>query len=185
MTRKIKVFLSITLIIQFLIPAYLLSHHYSVMNTALESGTEYRFKITSIEFDYYTADDNEYEYICENIYFRIAEINALYNGKIAVSLDENGLPVLEVLKDKKQTDSWFDYDYYSQCCDISADKFTFSPDMNTREIIRRINSEYSWFNRNDEDKTYAYLSAKIYKGIFIPTAIYFNGIKVISITNER
>ena len=61
---------------------------------------------------------------------------------------------------------------------------TFAPDRSATDIIRKISREYSWFNRNDEYKTYAYVTAKIYKGVFIPTAIYFNGIEVITITNE-
>ena len=184
MTRKIKAFLSLTLIIQLLIPAYLLVGHYSVMDTALTSATEYRFRINSIKFDYYVDTDNSYNYVCEEISLRVEEIDSLHNKKIAVSLNENGIPVLEELKNKNQTDIWFDYDYYEQYCKLSADEFTFSPDRSPRSIITDIRSEYSWFNRNDENKTYAYLTAKIYKGVFIPTAIYFNGIKVITITSE-
>ena len=182
MTRKAKVLLILTLIIQLIIPAYLLSHHYSVTNSALTSATEYRFRINSIDFDYYTDDDNNY--VCTGMDFHVEEIDGLRNKKIAVSLNENGLPVLEELKDKKQTDIWFDYDYYKQSRELSADDITFSPDRKMTEIIADIRSEYSWFNRKDENKTYAYVTAKIYKGVFIPTAIYFNGIEVITITNE-
>ena len=182
MTRKAKVFLCFALIIQLVIPAYLLSHHYSVMNTALESATEYRFRINNIDFDYYTDVDNNY--VCTEITFRVEEIDGLYNRKIAVSLNENGFPVVEELKDKKQTDIWFDYDYYKQSRELSSDEFTFAPDRNATDVIKRIRKEYSWFNRNDENKTYAYVTAKIYKGVFIPTAIYFNGIEVITITNN-
>lgn len=182
MTRKAKVLLILTLIIQLIIPAYLLSHHYSVTNSALTSATEYRFRINSIDFGYYKDEDNNF--VCDEIRFYVEEIDGLRNKKIAVSLNENGLPVLEELKDKKQTDIWFDYDYYKQSRELSADDITFSPDRNMTEIIADIRSEYSWFNRKDENKTYAYVTAKIYKGVFIPTAIYFNGIEVITITNE-
>ncbi|MBQ2758548.1 MAG: hypothetical protein IJE93_02145 [Clostridia bacterium] len=182
MTRKAKVLLILTLIIQLIIPAYLLSHHYSVTNSALMSATEYRFRINSIDFGYYKDEDNNF--VCDEIRFYVEEIDGLRNKKIAVSLNENGLPVLEELKDKKQTDIWFDYDYYKQSRELSADDITFSPNRNMTEIIADIRSEYSWFNRKDENKTYAYVTAKIYKGVFIPTAIYFNGIEVITITNE-
>lgn len=182
MTRKAKVLLILTLIIQLIIPAYLLSHHYSVTNSALTSATEYRFRINSIDFGYYKDEDNNF--VCDEIRFYVEEIDGLRNKKIAVSLNENGLPVLEELKDKKQTDIWFDYDYYKQSRELSADDITFSPNRNMTEIIADIRSEYSWFNRKDENKTYAYVTAKIYKGVFIPTAIYFNGIEVITITNE-
>lgn len=182
MTRKAKVLLILTLIIQLIIPAYLLSHHYSVTNSALTSATEYRFRINSIDFGYYKDEDNNF--VCDEIRFYVEEIDGLRNKKIAVSLNENGLPVLEELKDKKQTDIWFDYDYYKQSRELSADDITFSPNRNMTEIIADIRSEYSWFNRKDENKTYAYVTAKIYKGVFIPTAIYFNGVEVITITNE-
>lgn len=182
MTRKAKVLLILTLIIQLIIPAYLLSHHYSVTNTALESATEYRFRINSIDFGYYKDEYNNF--VCDEIRFYVEEIDGLRNKKIAVSLNENGLPVVEELEDKKQTDIWFDYDYYKQSRELSADDITFSPDSSATDIIRKISREYSWFNRNDEYKTYAYVTAKIYKGVFIPTAIYFNGVEVITITNE-
>lgn len=182
MTRKAKVFLCFALIIQLLIPAYLLSRHYSVMNTALTSVTEYRFRINRIDFEYYTDNDNNY--VCTGIDFHVEEIDGLYNRKIAVSLNENSMPVVDELKDEKQTDIWFDYDYYKQSRELSADEITFSPDRSVRSIISDIRKEYSWFNRKDENKTYAYVTAKIYKGLFIPTAIYFNGIKVITITTE-
>ena len=182
MTLKAKAFLCFALIIQLLVPAYLLSHHYSVTNSALTSATEYRFRINSIKFDYSIDSDNDY--ICEGIDFRVEEIDGLWDKKIAVSLNENGVSVVEELEDKKQTDVWFDYDYYKQSRYLSPDEITFSPDRSVRSIISDIRSEYSWFNRNDEYKTYAYVTAKIYKGVFIPTAIYFNGIEVITITNE-
>lgn len=182
MTLKAKAFLCFALIIQLLVPVYLLSHHYSVTNSALTSATEYRFRINSIKFDYSIDSDNDY--ICEGIDFRVEEIDGLWDKKIAVSLNENGLPVVEELKDKKQTDIWFDYAYYKQSRELSSDEFTFAPDRSATDIIKRIRKEYSWFNRNDENKTYAYVTAKIYKGVFIPTAIYFNGIEVITITNE-
>lgn len=181
MTRKIKAFLALTLIIQLLIPAYLLIHHYSVTNTALESATEYRFRINSMHFDIF-SDVDVYE--CKEISFSVEEIVGFYNQKIAVSLNENGMPVLEELKDKKQTDIWFDYDYYRQKTNLYTEDITFSDGIDIQSTIRKIKSEYSWFNRKDEYKTYAYLTAKIYKGVFIPTAIYFNGIKVITINND-
>lgn len=181
MTRKIKAFLALSLVIQLLIPAYLLIHHYSVTNTALESATEYRFRINSMHFDIF-SDVDVYE--CKEISFSVEEIVGFYNQKIAVSLNENGMPVLEELKDKKQTDTWFDYDYYDQKTNLYPEDFTFADGIDIQRTIRKIKSEYSWFNRKDENKTYAYLTAKIYKGVFIPTAIYFNGVKIITINNE-
>lgn len=182
MNKKMKIFLALTLIIQLLIPSYLLYHHYTVMDTALNSAEEYRFRINHFDFEIPANADADYE--CESIYFTVEEIEGNYNNKIAVSVAENGSIIVSELENTAQTDSWFDYDYYRQYRRLNRDDFVFPENISERYVINEIRKEYAWYNRNDADRKYAYVAAKIHKGVFIPTAIYFEGLKVITIIND-
>ncbi len=182
MNKKMKVLLALTLIIQLLIPSYLLYHHYTVMDTALNSAEEYRFRIDSLEFEIPTDPDADYE--CESVYFRVTDIEAFYNKKIAVTLSEDGFPQVDEVDNSNKSDCWFDYKHYKQSKNLYKEDFAFNADIAVRYTLNKLRKEYAWYNKNDEDRKYAYVSAKIYKGRFIPTAIYFEGIKVITINNN-
>ncbi len=181
MSKKLKILVILTLIIQLIIPSYLLYHHYSVTEAAINSGTEYKFRISYIEFD---AADAQSKEECKSIHFFLDGLSGLYKSKIAVSADEYGFATMSELKNKNQTDYWFDYDYYNKNTDLSEGEFAFADGIYAREMMNRIRSEYSWFNRNDSNRNYAYVYAKVYKGVFIPTAIYFEGLKVIEFINN-
>lgn len=179
MKNKIKIFLILVLVIQLLVPSYLLVHHYSLINTAMEEKTEYLFVIDYMEF--WSDSKNYTEEYVSTLHFSIYDTAGLYNERIAVSADENGIARLRALEDKKQTDIWFDYDYYEKSNSVGEGEFSFTERENAPDIVKELRQRYLWYNRKDENKEYVYLSAKIYKGIFIPTAIYYRGEKVIEI----
>lgn len=179
MNKKIKALVALTLIIQLLIPSYLLIYHYTVLDAAFDSETEYRFRIYDMDFDapplINTTDD------CLGLYFDI-ENAILYNSApIAVSTDENGQAVLSVLESKWQTDNWFDYKIYEQNSYISKVDFTFEPDIDAVVLMNEIRSNFLWLNRNNKYNPGVYVTAKVHKGIFIPTAVYYGEVKVITI----
>ena len=177
MKNKLKIFLIFALVIQLFVPSYLLVHHYSLISTAMEQKTEYLFVISYLEF---LSDDKKYtaEEV-DSLHFAVFYTEGLYNERIAVSADENGIARLSELGDKK-TDIWFDYDYYDKSQTVTADRFSFTEEASP-DIVRELHQRYFWYNRNDENKEYAYLSVKVYKGIFIPTAIYYKGEKIMTI----
>lgn len=177
MKNKMKIFLIFALVIQLFVPSFLLTHHYSLIKTAMLEKTEYLFVISYLEF---WSDDKKYtaEEV-DSLHFSVYDTVGLYNERIAVSADENGIARLSELGDKK-TDIWFDYDYYDKSQTIPADRFSFTEEASP-DIVRELHQRYFWYNRNDENKEYAYLSVKVYKGIFIPTAIYYKGEKIMTI----
>ncbi len=181
MKNKTKIFIALALVLQLFIPSYLLIHHYSLINNALDEETEYCFKLRSIEFKTQNWEWTNTEKDADFLYFSIYDTLGMYDKRIAVSTDENGLAVLSELKNKRQTDSWFDYDYYNNGCGFDSGEFAFEPGIDTYDIITELRNQYSWFNRNDENREYAFVTAKVYKGLFIPTAIYFRGEKILTI----
>lgn len=181
MNKATKILLSLTLVIQLLIPGYLLFHHYSLINTAMETEAQYRFRLSSLSFSYPAGKDTAEA--VEAVFFEIENLFYLYDKKITVSVDDNGIALTKEADDTAGA-CWFHYDYYIKNSEIYKNNFTFEPDVNVRDLINEVRKEYSWFNRNDENRIYAYVTAKIHKGIFIPTAIYFGDTKIITITSE-
>lgn len=184
MKKSAKIITALTLIIQLLIPSYLLVHHYTLINTALKSEDEYMFEIDIIHFDH----KNIFNYSADGInsfYFEIFDFMPLDTEKIAVEKDEDGqLTVKELTKDNK-TDVWFNYDYYSKNSFFTRGEYQFESTDNISTLITSINKEYYALSTKDEVRNPAYVSVKIYKGIFIPTAIYFNGEKILTITKKN
>ncbi len=178
MSRKAKALLALTLILQLLIPSYLMLHHYSVINEAKRSQTEYRFRLSDIDFSY--SAGNPSADTIESLSYTVQDVLYLHDKKMGVSVDETGL-ASTVSADESAKDCWFDYDYYYKNTEITADDITFEPDVDVRALINELRNQYSWFNRKDENRIYAYVTAKIHKGIFIPTAVYFGDIKVLTI----
>ncbi len=178
MNKKIKIFLALTLVIQILIPSFLLLNHYSVIKEAKESETEYCFRLIDIYF-FYPAGDISADTVISLSY---TVEDALYSRdkRMTVSVDETGLAAI-ASADENSGDCWFDYDYYMKNKEILSSNFTFEPDIDVQALIKELRSQYSWFNRNNENRIYAYVTAKIHKGIFLPTAIYLGDIKILTI----
>ena len=182
MNKKMKAALVLTLVVQLLIPVYLLSYHYTVTDTALNSSREYRFRITTLEFD--IPDDVNADFECDSIYFKVADIEKRSGEKIEVTSNEYGFAKVSERENGSQTDNWFDYKQYKQYRKLNKNDFTFNSDIAVRYTMNEMRKAYAWYNKNDENREYAYVTAKVYKGRFIPTAIYFNGIKVLTINNS-
>ena len=53
--------------------------------------------------------------------------------------------------------------------------------MDIKALVTEINQTYGWVSDLHENGSYAYVTAKVYRGVFIPTAIYVKGEKVITI----
>lgn len=185
MKKKIKLCLIFTLILQLLIPSYLLINHYTCEKKALESEKEYLFLLSDITF---FTDRRGSITECESFHFFIDQAYNFYNSKIAVTETDNGIAVLE--EKTTGTDIWFDYNHYKKKQDIYSDSFTFENDSAILDTIREIETEYSskWSYSDFEEiiqpetqEKKAFISAKVYKGIFIPTAVYFGTQKILTI----
>lgn len=181
MTQKTKIFIALTLVIQLLFPTGLLVHRHTVLKEALATEDEYIFELSELRLvvpntAYPSADS------CEAFWFSINDVYAYSAAKIAVSVGADGLAVVSELDRKKDTDCWFSYDYYNKNSNFEKGEFTIIT-TDFRQLRSEIISEYSIFNKNAEEKP-AYVTAKIHNGVFLPTAIYFNGEKIIDISAQ-
>ena len=75
-------------------------------------------------------------------------------------------------------ETWF----YGRCFteEIAPESYSFAEGTDPDTIRAQIRAEYNLKNQRDRES--AYLTAKIYRGVFLPTAIYFRGEKIIDIT---
>ncbi len=183
MNKKLKIFLALTLVIQLLVPSFLLIHHYSVLSTAKNLETEYKFELSHLAFDDRYVHENSFAKIEDGaLEFDIAEGWRISKAKVTPVLSpQNNVITLQELKDNDKTDVWFYYRYYRQNSTIEPERFSFEPGVDKGSVKLAIRTEYYNYKVDAEEKEPAYLTAKIYKGVFIPTAIYFRGEKIISI----
>ena len=64
---------------------------------------------------------------------------------------------------------------------LEADSYSFVNPEKKGAIKQALRTEYLQYKSDSEEYEKAYLTAKIYKGLFLPTAIYFRGEKIIDI----
>ena len=184
MNKKSKIVITVTLIItiliQIFIPSFLLIHHYTLITNTLATETEYRFQLDRIYIDYNNSGVVTASSVT-GLTFEIYDVYSLHNEKFTAAVNENGIAVVKEIEGIPRNDSWFNYKYYANSTFHPPENLTVEKDVNVMKTITDIHRQYNWFNRNDPDREYAYVTAKIYKGMFIPTAIYFRDQKIITI----
>lgn len=185
MNKKLRIILALTLIVQLLIPVGMLYHHATIRNFALNHSLEYKFKLLDIDFwdfDYMDEDTDSYS---GTINLEVGGVRNYYNRKIAVTIGEDGFVDLAELENRMQTNCWFDYDYCRKNCTFRMNEYSFEPEVDVKALMSEVNKTHGWTSNFHENGCYAYVTAKVYKGVFIPTAIYVKGEKVITIHVEN
>ncbi len=184
MNKKLKIFLAITLVLQLLFPSSLLIYQYSLLSTVKNLSTEYTFEIAHLSFaDYYVYEDSFSEIAEGPLSFHLAEDWKVSAEKVTPVLSpQNNVLSLRKLQDGDKTDVWFYNRHYYRNRIIEPEFFSFVNEEDKGGLKRDLRNEYSHFKEDEETFEHAYLTAKIYKGIFLPTAIYFRGEKIIDIT---
>ena len=182
MNRKLKIFIALTLAVQLLVPSFLGAYHYSLYSTAKNLETEYRFEISYMSFDDHYVSDSSHEIAEESLSFDVAEAWRLSSDRMTLLVSpQNNVISLKKLGDGEKTDLWISRRTYYQNSTLEADSFSFVNPEKKGAIKMALRSEYSHYKQENEEYERAYLTAKIYKGLFLPTAIYFRGEKIIDI----
>ena len=183
MNKKLKIFLALTLVIQLLVPSSLLIYHNSLYAAARSSETEYTIELSYLSFDdSYVYEDSFSEIAEGNMSFEIVSAMITASGKLTPVLSpKNNVLYFQKLKDGNNTDVWLYARNYYNSCSIDTEHFSFVNEENKGGLKRDLRNEYSHFKGDEETFEHAYLTAKIYKGLFLPTAIYFKGEKIIDI----
>lgn len=184
MNKKLKIFLALTLVIQLLVPSSLLIYHNSLYAAARSSETEYTIELSYLSFDdSYVYEDSFSEIAEGNMSFEIVSAMITASGKLTPVLSpKNNVLYFQKLKDGNNTDVWLYARNYYNSCSIDTEHFSFVNEAEKGKIKQDIRTEYYQYKKDSEDCERAYLTAKIHKGVFIPTAIYFRGEKIIDIS---
>ncbi len=167
--KKLTALIVFTLVLQLLLPGCLLSHHYNVRSFAMEHSIDYKFRISDLNLY-----DDEINFWIEGY---------IWDEKKSVSIDSEGFALMSDY-DKKKGDCWFDGEYYRKSCWLYSGEFVYEPDIDVKTLQSKTRKAFGWASDLFTEKCEAYVTAKIYKGVFIPTAIYVDGEKVITIINE-
>lgn len=176
MNKKFKIIIALTMIVQLLIPAVLLYHHYTIREFALNHSIDYKIRINGLYLsDYRAGSDPTDTRYCLDYYINNYR---LYNKKVAVTIGEDGFAQLSELDKKSDSDCWFEEKYYREKRYLRGDDFKLEEGVDRWEINRKsAQLESDELNENE----CFYLTAKVYKGLFIPTAIYFCDEKIATI----
>ena len=190
--KKLKLIVILALVIQMILPAAMLGYHYSIYNYALEHTPDFKFYLSY--FDLYSRGENdEIIYGDEDkndvLYFDIAY--RYYDTNMEVVSDMNGFAVLSALQDKKLNKHWFSSDNYNKIGSFSQaeGEFTYVDTEEAKKVMSQWKDTYFDHYGDDEIKfkggNAVYITAKVYKGMFIPTAVYRDDVKVIDIATKK
>ena len=190
--KKFKLIVIIALIIQIILPAGILAYHYSVYNYALNNTPDFRFYLSYFdlysygEYDEIIHDDEDKNDV---LYFDIA--NRHYRVDMAVTVDKNGFAEISEAKNKSLNKHWFSFDNYNKMGSFSQaeGEFIYVDTEEARKIMSEWKERYFDIYKDYEIEfkggNAVYLTAKVYKGMFIPTAVYRDNVKVIEIATKN
>ena len=180
--KKLKIFIIGVLIIQLLLPAGLLIYQQTLNKNATESSAEFRFKLANLSI--WNYGEVTLNFSIEDI--SLSRLSNFYGEDIAVTVGADGIAELRIAENKKDNKHWFSYDNYQKLESFSlADgEFSYADSPEAREIID--NWPERLYHEKDEILNYRggntmFLTAKVYKGLFIPTAIYNEDVKIIDL----
>lgn len=183
MNKKLKFIIALTLIFQLIIPVSMLYHHTTVMRFA-KNGPEYKFKLIDMDFWEYDFITGKVDSYSDPIGIEVGGISYFYDKKFAVTVGEDGFADLTETENTYGKSLWVHSDYCRKNCTFYEGEYSFEPGVDIRALMDEINKTHGWASNMHENGCYAYVTAKVYKGVFIPTAIYVKGEKVITISVE-
>lgn len=177
MNKKFKIIIAAILILQIIMPAAMLGYHYSAHKDALTKSPEFKFKLEYLDiYEIFDVGNGS-----EKLSFEVQDVYTYYQSEMAVKVGEDGFAYLTDAENKIFNKHWFTFKYYSNNSYHTSNDYDYVEGINPADVIYRVNALYS----KDVPKPEGfYMTAKVYKGIFIPTAIYLDGNKVIVFKNE-
>lgn len=179
--KKLKIFIIAVLIVQILLPAGLLTKEYSKRSEAFLYSPDFKFRLYYL--DIWDLPDGEGEELTFTLSSK--DIRTYYGEDIAAEADEKGYAKLSLAENKRLNKFWFSYKQYQNVGSYKASKGEFNY-VDTPEAQEIINSWSGKYLRNytieGRGQDSLYITVKVYKGLFIPTAIYIDNVKVIELS---
>lgn len=176
--KKLKIIIVATLILQLILPLYLLTYHYSAYDEALNETEEFSFRLEYLDI-YNIYDTGEG---VQNLSFEIKNIYDYYGEDIEVTVGDDGFAQMSSAKNKAVNKHWFTFKYYYQSNHSTSEEYEYTPGTDVTGLIYKVNALYEENVKNPDG---FYMTAKVHKGIFIPVAIYFDGARVIEFRPEK
>lgn len=178
MNKKFKLIIAAILILQVILPAGMLYYHYSAHEDALTESPEFKFHLEYLDI-YEIHDDGEGS---ERLSFEIKDVYDYYHSEMAVRVGNDGFAYLTDADNKVLNKHWFTFKYYYNNSYHTSDDYEYAEGIDPADVIYRVNALYG---KDVEKPEGFYMTAKVYKGIFIPTAVYLEGKKVVVFKNEN
>ncbi len=173
MNKKLKFILVFILIIQILMPVGLLTYHYTLHSKVMTESPEFKFRLDGLSiYDIYDSGEDD-----EEIFFDVCDLFEFYHQDIAVTVGEDGYAHMLPSENKKLNKHWFTFEYCYNKSYVNNDSYVYEEGIDIAELHRKINKIYG---KDIEKPDGFYVTAKVYRGIFIPIAIYIEDTKVIS-----
>ncbi len=176
--KKLKIIIIATLVLQLILPLYLLTYHYSAYDEAVSQTTEFRFPLEYL--DIYNIHDTGDS--VQQLGFSIKDIYDYYNEDIEVTVGDDGFAQMTLSKNKNLNKNWFTFKYYYSSNYYTSEEYEYAEGVDKTNFINHISSIYREDVLNFDS---FYLTAKVHKGLFIPTALYFEGEKVIEFAVKK
>ncbi len=176
--KKLRNLFIITLVVQLLIPVFLLSAHYANHKNVLEQSQEYKFKLLDMSLDVY-SDGEQY------LWFDVGGVHQYYGKKIAVTVGEDGFVDFAERSALPENDCWINFKYLRYRTSFSNNDFSIEPGVVVSQVMEKVYAAYAWASDMHENGCFAYVTAKVYKGAFVPTAVYVEGEKILTIHPEN
>ncbi len=179
--KKLKIFIIAVLIVQILLPACLLINEYSKRSEAFRYSPDFKFRLYYL--DIWDLPDEEGEVLSFSIATK--DLRTYYGDDIEVTADEKGFAKLSLAENKRLNKFWFSYKQYQNVGSYKASKgeFSYIDTIEAQEIINNWPGKYmSRRTIESRGQDSFYITVKVYKGLFIPTAIYIDDVKVIELS---
>ena len=161
--KKVLSVVSIVFVLQIIVCGILGGYNLYVYNNCEKLSPEYKIKLQGAEIEPYYV----YVHPLEDDY---------YWGDVMIYEGEDGFAVF---KEKEKTDKGNNYfNYWREVDLIDRECVIFSEDKTQAELESIINTSR---NRNKE----TYLTCCVYKGMFLPKALYIEGELVLRFDKEK
>ena len=176
--KKLKIIIALTLILQLILPLYLLSYHYSAYDEAINETADFKLPLEYLDI-YNMHDTGE---AVQHLSFEIKDIYDHYMEDIEVTVGEDGFAGMSPSKNKNLNKNWFTFKYYYNSNYCTSEEYEYVEGVDVTKLIYTVNAL-----RVEDVGTPEgfYITAKIYKGLFIPTAIYMDNEKVIEFVLDK
>lgn len=187
--KKLRLFIIAVIVLQLLVPAGLLWYHNSLHRRAMAESPDFKLRV-----DYMYIWDYENN-SGETLYFDLQNLSYgnRHEDKTVIA-GADGVATITTAENKRLNKYWFSLDNYYKIGSIDKSEFSYVDTPEAREVLLRwCDSPYikEGYVNNDGNLSYddfgygysesLYITAKVYKGLIIPTAVYCGDVRIIDI----